>query len=159
MQREKKYITNKHMLPFNLLLGRDKEAVVRKAIILMISHQCFQSNRTLYFILLLQAVQYDLYNSINGFTISHFSLFQWSLKKVVGQGRKEKEHKPLVPTAQCPLSMANGFHSLQAGAKGLFCQQSDKLDHLPFCQNYLISPSYTTMPSSNQLVYFVYQQS
>ena len=38
MQREKKYITNKHMLPFNLLLGRDKEAVVRKAIILMISH-------------------------------------------------------------------------------------------------------------------------
>ena len=37
-EKNRKNITSKHMLPFDLLLGRNKEAVVRKAIILMISH-------------------------------------------------------------------------------------------------------------------------
>ena len=37
-EKNRKNITSKHMLPFDLLLGRDKEMVVRKTIILMISH-------------------------------------------------------------------------------------------------------------------------
>ena len=37
-EKNRKNITSKYMLPFELLLGRDKEAMVRKAIILMISH-------------------------------------------------------------------------------------------------------------------------